>query len=98
MRTMLTVYTVHTVDGVDVWHSAGAIHAERVRGVGRGVVEQSELFGDFAVRFRVRGAHRRRVSEGCRVEERGGWRYNVEATEYDSVLDMLTLVCSRVNE
>lgn len=84
-------------DGESLAYTPSAtVHAERVSITGNQVEEVAELFPNYRVQFRIRSAHR--VGEHWRVQELGGYLYNVLNIIPNVDRGMKTLVCERVNE
>lgn len=72
------------------------IWAERVKLLGNFHTEAAEQFSDYQVVFNVRSEHH--VLEGYRVQQLGGYLYNVDNVIPNLDRGMLTLQCSRINE
>lgn len=72
------------------------VHAERVKNTGKRSEEVGEHFPDYQVEFNVRDAHP--VAENWRVEQLGGYLYNVVAVLPNIDRGYKTLICERVNE
>lgn len=79
-----------------VWTPTVTIHAERVKASGRRTLELGEQFADYHVEFNIRDAHK--VRENWKVEELGGYVYNVVNVIPNRDRGMLTLICERDNE
>lgn len=71
------------------------VWAERVKMSGQRSEEVGELFADYRVEFNVRDAHP--VAEGWRVQQLGGYLYDVTAIIPNLDRGMKTLVCVRHN-
>ena len=96
--TLLEPVTVTNKFGEETptYEATRTVHAERVKHSGRGSEEVGEHFADYSVEFNIRDAHP--VAEGWRVQQLGGYLYNVVSIQPNIDRGMLTLSCERVNE
>ena len=78
------------------WKEIAVAHAERVKISGRNALEVGEQFPDYSVEFNIRDAHK--VKENWKVEQLGGYRYNVVNIIPNIERGMMTLKCERDNE
>ena len=72
------------------------IHAERVKFAGKRSDEVGEHFPMYDVRFNIRDVHV--IEENWRVQQDGGYLYDVTAIEPNVQRGFKTLICERVNE
>lgn len=79
-----------------VYTATNTVHAERVKAAGNRSDEVGEHFPDYHVEFNIRDAHT--VDENWRVQQVGGYLYNVLAIVPNLDRGYKTLVCDRVNE
>lgn len=80
----------------NTYQATRTVHAERVKHTGRRSEEVGEHFADYSVEFNIRNAHP--IAEGWRVQQLGGYLYNVVSIQPNIDIGMLTLSCERVNE
>lgn len=78
------------------WTLLRTVHAERVKLSGNRSVEVGERFPDYTVQYNIRDAHP--VEENWRVQQLGGYLYDVVAIEPNLDKGYKTLICERVNE
>lgn len=78
------------------WTEQKAVHAERVRLTGSRSEEVAEHFPAYSVNWNIRAAHT--IEENWRVQEVGGYLYEVLAIEPNKRKGYLTLITQRVNE
>ncbi len=78
-----------------VWRDQPEIRAERVKFISKAVTRGGESFFDADAVFRIRWTHR--IEDGWRVQERGGFLYDV-TVEPDRENDMRLLKCTKVND
>lgn len=80
------------------WVPARAVvHAERIRLMGKSIIEAAENFADYSAQFRVR--YFIEAKPGWRLVEREtGLTYTITNVIPDRRLQMKTLLCERVNE
>lgn len=72
------------------------VWAEQVKQTGHRSEEVGEHFPDYNAEFNIRDAHE--IKENWRVQQLGGYLYNVVAIIPNIDRGMNTLVCERVNE
>lgn len=72
------------------------VHAERVKMNSSHGVEVGERFPAYSAEYNIRDAHT--IEENWRVQEMGGYLYNVVNIIPNLDRGMRTLVCERVNE
>lgn len=77
------------------WVETATVHAERVKQTGSNTLIVGEHFPDYRTEFNIRDAHE--VEENWRVEQLGGYLYNVANVIPNIDRGMKTLVCDRVN-
>ena len=75
---------------------AGVAYAERVKMNGGSSEREKDTFSDYRVEWNIRDAHE--VKETWRVEELGGYLYEVVNVIPNKERGMLTLVTNRVND
>lgn len=91
-----TVITNEYGEEAQGWKEVRTVWAERVKQTGRRSEEVGEHFPDYSVEYNIRDAHP--IEENWRVQQLGGYLYNVTNIIPNLDRGMNTLVCERVNE
>ena len=91
-----TVITNEYGEEAQGWKEVRTVWAERVKQTGRRSEEVGEHFPDYSVEYNIRDEHP--IEENWRVQQLGGYLYNVTNIIPNLDRGMNTLVCERVNE